>query len=109
MDKFGMREWVASLEEVVDNKLKKWRKIPKVENGESVQLAWQWEQTRISMNVFWEDHKETVNLFYTSPRIDHSYRWHALSDQTFNRIMDRVGNLAQVTMYPTIDSLELNG
>lgn len=98
-----MREWVCSLEEVIDNKLKKWRKIPKVENGESLQLAWQWEQTRISMNIFWEDHKEMIFLEYTSPRIDHSYRWHGLDDGTFNKMMDRVGNLAQVTMHPPID------
>lgn len=103
MDKIGMREWVASLEEIIDNKLKKWRKVPKVENGESVQLAWQWEQTRLSLNVFWEDHKEGVNLSYTSPRTDHSYRWNGLTDGTFNRIMDRAGNLAQVAMYPLGD------
>jgi len=102
MDKIDMRDWIASLEEIIDNKLKKWRKSPKVENGEAVQFAWQWEQTRISMNVFWEDHKETVNLSYTSPRADHFFRWHGLTDGTFNNIMDRVGNLAQVTMYPTI-------
>lgn len=106
-----MREWLCSLEQIIDNKLKKWRKIPKVENGESVQFAWQWDQTRIGMNIFWEDHKELVSLSYTSPRIDHDYRWHGLSDQTFNRIMDRVGNLAQVTMHPPIDPLDhgLNG
>lgn len=98
-----MREWVCSLEEVIDNKLTKWRKIPKVENGESVQLAWQWEQTRIFMNVFWEDDKECMHLEYSSPRTDHSYRWHGLDDRTFNKTMDRVGNLAQVTMHPAID------
>lgn len=103
MNKVDMREWIASLEEVIDNKMKKWRKIPKVENGESVQLAWQWEQTRISMNIFWEEKKEIVHMSYTSPRTDHDYRWHGLTDSTFNKIMDRVGNLAQVTMYPTID------
>lgn len=106
MDKIDMREWVASLEEIIDNKLNKWRKIPKVENGEAVQLAWQWEQTRLSMNIFWEDHKEGVNVEYTSPRTDHSFRWHGLNDKTFNKIMDRTGNLAQTTMYPAIDSLD---
>lgn len=103
MQKFDMREWVCSLEEIIDNKLNKWRKVPKVENGESVQLAWQWEQARFSLNVFWEDHKETICLEYTSPRTDHSYRWHGLSDATFNKVVDRVGNLAQVAMHPPID------
>lgn len=106
MTKIDMRDWIASLEEVIDNKLNKWRKIPKVENGESVQLAWQWDQTRLSMNIFWEDQKENVNLYYGSPRTDHAYRWHGLNDLTFNKIMDRVGNLAQVAMYPPIDPMD---
>lgn len=106
MDKIGMREWVASLEEVIDHKLQKWRKIPKVENGESVQLAWQWDQTRVTLNIFWEDQKETVNLQYTSPRVGHTYHWHGLADKTFNRVMDRVGNLAQITMHPPIDPMD---
>lgn len=106
MDKISMRDWVASLEEVIDNKLKKWRKENKIENGESVQLRWQFEQTHIHLDIFWEDKKESVNFKYMSPRIDHSYQWDGLTDKTFNRIMDRVGNLAQVTMYPPIDALE---
>lgn len=106
MDKFGMREWVCSLEEIVDNKLKKWRKIPKVENGKSVQLAWQWDQVRMSMNIYWPDHTEAVYFSYTSPPEDHFFRWHMLDDKTFNRVTDRVGNLAMVAMYPAIDSLD---
>lgn len=101
-----MRDWVTSIEEVIDNKLKKWRKVPKVENGEAVQLAWQWEQVRLSINIFWEDQKEMVVLSYCSPRTDHTYRWHGLSDGTFNNVMDRTGNLAQTAMYPTINALE---
>ena len=107
MDKIDMREWVCSLEEIVNNKLKKWRKTPKVENGESVQLAWQWEQTRMTINIFWENDKETVNLEFSSPRIDHSYQWHGLSDKTLNKVMDRIGNLAQTTMHPPIDPDDL--
>lgn len=106
MDKIDMRDWIAQIEAVIDVKLKKWRKILKVENGEAVQMAWQWEQTRISMNVFWENKKELVIFNYTSPRTDHDYRWHDLNEKTFNRIIDRVGNLAQVTMHPPIDSMD---
>jgi len=98
-----MREWVASLEGVLDNKLQKWKKNGRIENGEAVQLRWQWQQTHIHLDIFWEDGKETISLQYLSPRADHSYRWHGLNDQTFNRIMDRVGNLAQVTMNPPIE------
>lgn len=98
-----MREWVATLEEMIDLKLKKWRKIPKVENGEAVQLAWQWEQTRLSLNLFWEDGKEIAILGYSSPRIDHMFKWHGLNKTTFNRLQDRIGNLAMTTMHPPID------
>lgn len=103
MQKFDMRDWVATLEEMVDLKLMKWRKIPKVENGEAVQLAWQWEQTRLSLNVFWEDGKEMATLSYTSPRTDHGFRLHGLNNRTFNRLQDRIGNLAMSAMHPSID------
>jgi hypothetical protein len=98
-----MREWIASLEEASDIKLKKWKKEPKFENGEAVHLHWQWEQTRININVFWEDRKETVKLTYTSPRVNHDFLWHGLNNKTFNKIMDRIGNLSQITMHPPID------
>lgn len=100
MKKIDMRDWISSVEERCDTKLAKWRKIPKVENGESIQLSWQWEQTRMSLVVFWEDSKEAVHFTYTSPRIDHLYRWSGLTVNTYNLLMDRIGNLAQVTMYP---------
>lgn len=101
-----MRDWVASLEEVIDNKLTKWLKIPKFENGESVQLRWQYEQTHVQLDIFWEDQKELVSLHYVSPRIDHGYRWSGLSDRTFNKVCDRIGNLAQITLYPPIGSVD---
>lgn len=103
MEKHDMREWVASLEEMIDNKLKKWRKENKIENGEAVHLRWQWEQTHMQIDVFWEDSKETLTLEYMSPRSSHSYMWHGLDDKTFNRVQDRIGNLAQNAMHPPID------
>lgn len=98
-----MREWVSSLEEIVDNKLRKWRKSHTIENGEVVQLRWQFEQSHIQIDVFWPDKKEGIILQYLSPRTNHSYYWHGLDDRTFNKVMDRVGNLAQVTMHPPIE------
>jgi hypothetical protein len=106
MEKIDMREWVAALEDVVDNKLNKWKKEPKMENGEAVQLRWTWEQTHIHIDIFWMDGHESLNLQYLSPRIDHHYRWHGLDDRSFNNVMDRVGNLAQVTMHPPIDYMD---
>jgi len=103
MNKIDMREWVASLEVMLDNKLKKWHKFAKWENGENVQLRWQYEQTHIQLDVFWENGVETVRLKYLSPRGDHDFMWHGLTDKTFNRIQDRVGNLAMTTLHPPID------
>ena len=103
MDKIGMREWVASLEEVIDNKLKKWDKTHKWENGEVVHLEWAWEKVHIYIDVFWEDGKETVTLNLKSPRANYDFLWHGLNNQTFNRVMDRVGNIAQTIMYPPVE------
>src|ERR1041384_2543610 len=99
-----MRNWVASLEEVVDRQLVKWIKGPRIENGEAVQMKWQFEQTHIIVDIFWEDYKETIHFQYLNPRSSHRHEWHGLNSNTFNRVMDRVGNLAQITMYPPIDS-----
>jgi hypothetical protein len=98
-----MREWVSSLESIVDNKLRKWKKESRIENGECVQVEWQFEQTHIIMDIFWLDSEETVKLHYFGPRAHHSFIWHGLTDKTFNKVQDRVGNLAQVTMHPPID------
>lgn len=103
MDKIGMREWVALLEEVTDKKLKKWKKETKIENGEAVQVEWQFEQTHIILDIFWEDAKEAVHVHYIAPRASHRFTWHGLSDETFNKVMDRIGNLAQMTMHPAIE------
>lgn len=98
-----MREWVSSLEMMLDNKLRKWRKYDKWENGETVQLRWQFEQTHLHLDVFWQDKKETIRLKFTSPRGDHDFMWHELNEKTFNKIQDRVGNLAMSIMHPPID------
>jgi hypothetical protein len=103
MNKVDMREWVCSLEVVLDNKLKKWIKESRIENGECVQMEWQFEQTHIILDIFWHDHQETILLNYLGPRAKYHFTWHGLTDQSFNKIMDRVGNLAQVTMHPPID------
>jgi hypothetical protein len=106
MKKIDMREWVVSLESVIDNKLQKWKKHNPIENGESIQRSWQFGQTHIHLDIFWEDHQEIVRLKYLSPRGDHDFMWHGLTNNTYNKIMDRVGNLAQVTMHPPIDPME---
>lgn len=103
MDKYQMREWVASLEAIIDNKLKKWLKENPHSDGDVSELRWTFENTHIHLHIFWPDGKELVVLKYSSPRTSHEFKWHGLNDKTFNKVQDRVGNLAQVTMYPPID------
>lgn len=100
MDKIGMREWVSGLEQVIDNRLSKWKKCSRIENGEALQVEWLFGQTHIILDIFWEDGQETVQFLYHHPRTGHRYTWHGLTDETFNKIQDRIGNLAQMAMYP---------
>jgi hypothetical protein len=106
MDKILMREWLSSLEAAIDNKLKNWRKSSRIENGEVVQIEHQFLQTHIIIDVFWHDHQETVHLQYFGPRAKHSFTWHGLNNHTFNKILDRIGNLAQITMHPVVDATD---
>lgn len=103
MDKINMREWVASIETLIDNKLRKWKKESRIENGEAVQVEWQFGQIHIIIDFFWHDGVESVFFLYHSPRVNHTYLWSGLNDETFNNIVDRVGNLAQMAMYPLKD------
>ncbi len=103
MDKANAREWIISLEAMIDNKLKKWDKQRKWENGEVIHVMWQWEQTIIKLDIFWEDKKETVRLKYISPREDSDFMYDGLRDKTFNNVQDRIGNLSMRAMHPPID------
>lgn len=109
MNKMDKNDWVASLEGMLATKLKKWDRHRKWENGEVIHLLWQWEHTLIKLDIFWQDNKETVRLKFVSPRGDHDFMWHGLSDQTFNKIQDRVGNLSMATMHPAIDPEDFRG
>ena len=104
MDKMQMREWLATVEGAIDKKLKKWSKGSKIENGEAVQFNWQFEQTHFIIDVFWEDGQETVKLHYLGPRVHQQFTWHGLNAVTFDKIMDRVGNLAMLNAYPAFDA-----
>ncbi len=106
MDKASMREWVISLETMVGNKLSKWDKHRKWENGEAVHLMWQWEGTITKLDIFWEDAKEVVRLKFMGPREDHDFMYDGLTDKTFNKVQDRIGNLAMSVMHPAIDPLD---
>lgn len=98
-----MRDWIISLESMLDHKLRKWKKDDKMENGEVVQLRYQFEQTHILIEIFWHDKQEIVQLQYLGPRSRYSFLWHGLDERTFDRVMDRVGNLAQTTMFPPLE------
>lgn len=98
-----MRDWVSSLEEIIDNKLKKWKKESRIENGEVVQVEWQFEQTHIILDIFWHDGEELIHLALFSPRDKHNFTWHGLTDRTFNKVQDRIGNLLTVMLNPPLD------
>ena len=98
-----MREWISSLEEIIDKKLKKWVKESRIENGECVQIEWQFEQTHIIIDIFWHDHEESIVLQYLGPRAKHNFTWHGLTEKTISKVTDRIGNLAQMTQTPPID------
>jgi len=103
MEKIEMRQWVSALEDVIDNQLRKWKKESRIENGEAVQIEWQFSQSHIIIDIFWETGKEAVHLQFHSPRSSIRYEWNGLTDKTFNLIMDRVAHLAQRVMYPLED------
>jgi hypothetical protein len=107
MDKITMREWVSSLETVCDNRLRKWKKFNIVQNGGSVNLQWQFEETLIIINITWNDKRESVTFHCIGPQACHRYVFDGLTDKTFNKVCDRVGNLAQVIMHPPIYPLDV--
>ena len=103
MTKVEMREWVATLEEMIDNKLQKWKKNNVVQDGHDVNLQWQFEQTLMMINILWTDRTEAVVLHCIGPSVCHRYFFDGLTDRTFNKVCDRVGNLSQIIMYPPRD------
>lgn len=100
MDRHGFKEWVVTLEAAIDKRLAKWLKGNTIENGEAVHFGWQFEQTHMLLDIFWEDGKEAVHFTYINPRTTQRFEWHKLDKHVIDRIMDRVGNLAQATMHP---------
>lgn len=108
MDKIQMREWISILEGEIDDRLKTWKKESRIENGEAVQIEWQFEQTHVLIDIFWRDGMESAHLKLFSPRSSYSFIWHGLTDQTYHRIMDRVGNLTLYMMNPPIEPKDLH-
>ena len=98
-----MREWVTLLEEAIDNKLRKWRKSNTVENPGAVNFQWQFEQTLMVLAIVWINNHETVTFHCIGPSACHRYIYYGLNRKTFNRVCDRVGNLAQLVMHPPVD------
>lgn len=103
MDKVTMRDWLASLEAMVDKKLVKWDKHRKWENGENVHFLWQWEQVLIKLDVFWEDGKETVRLRFIGPRGGQDFMWHGLINKTYRNVEHHVAHWAMLVFHPPID------
>jgi len=98
-----MRDWVASLEAMVDIKLKTWDKHRKWENGRVIHLLWQWEQTLIKMDVFWLDGQEAVRLRYIAPSDSHDFTWNGLVKKTYRKVEHYVAHWAMSLLHPPID------
>ena len=96
MDKQTMREYVAAAETRIDDRLNKWKKISRIENGDVVQIEWQFEQSRIMLNIFWYDADEHVSITCSSPSITWQHTWNNLDPMTMTKVMDRIGNFAQI-------------
>lgn len=100
MQKHQMREFLSELEDRIDKSLAKWKKTSRIENGEVVQIEWQFEQCRIILDLFWLDGDEGVHLICLSPRMGWNNKWSGLNDETARKLMDRAGNFAQIMMDP---------
>lgn len=98
MEKLAMRVYLADLETRIDVALQKWKKHDPIQNGEVAQIEWQFEQSRILLDVFWHDDNEHVNLQCISPRMHWKHEWQGLTKGTAAYVMDRVGNFAQIIM-----------
>ncbi len=88
---------------MIANKLKTWDRDRKWENGEGTHLLWKWEGTLIKLDIFWQDKKEAVRLKFIGPREDQDFMFDGLTNKTFNKVQDRVGNLCMRAMHPPID------
>ena len=91
-----MREYIASLETRVDTALKKWKKASRIENGEVVQIEWQFEQALVIIDVFWHDGDEHVLLECRTPRVHSTHEWKGLTDMTVSNVVDRINNFSAV-------------
>lgn len=94
-----MREYLAGLEARIEKSLKLWKKTTKIENGEVCQLAYQFEQAHIFIDVFWLDGDEGINVECRSPRLHQKHEWSGLTEDTADRVMDLIGNYAQKVQY----------
>lgn len=103
MDKIAMRDYVSSLEAMVDNKLKKWDKHRKWENGRAIHLLWQWEQVLIKIDVFWLDGQEALRLRYIAPSDNHDFTWPGLIKKTYRLTEHHVAHWAMSLLHPPID------
>lgn len=99
MDKLSMREYIAELETRIDGMLRRWKKESRIENGEAVQIEWQFEQSHIIMNVFWHDKREGINIYCLNPHLQtREGKWKGLDKRSEKSVMDMIGNFAQIVM-----------
>lgn len=104
MEEMAMRVYLSKLETRIDAMLKLWKKHPKIEYGESIQLEWQFDGAQVFLDIFYEDLGERLILNCFSQRRTIKQDWHGFSKKTEQQIVDRIGNFAQVAMYRGFDA-----
>lgn len=97
MDKTSMREYVTDLETRIDLALRRWEKlVPRYENGEVVTFLWKFGNCFITLDIFWQDGKEAIQVDCKMPRSSRRDVWSDLNEACAVNVMDRVGNFAQI-------------
>lgn len=104
MNKVDIKDWVASLEAMIDKKLAKWDKHRRWENGgDPIHFMWQWEHVIIKLDVFVMECQQGIRLRYIGPCIYEDQVLHGLTKKTFRQAEHYAAHWDILTMHPPID------
>ena len=86
---------MSDLEDRIDKSLKKWKKFTRIEDKNLAQFEWQFGLARVIVDCFWGTN-ERIKLECHCSRIDWKHEWDGLTGKTAQKVMDRIGNFAQI-------------
>lgn len=69
MEKYAARDYVSEIEERLAITLRRWKALPKILNGRIIQLNYQFEQSHIIVNIWWQDGHEIIILYMIDPYV----------------------------------------